>query len=127
MHPLRDIYFLFPKMNIESGGHLAQVRLLETAKRVAPAHAVVYEGRDVSVPFLEDVLQQTDAASSIFVIHWGPHVPNLIHRLVDRNVVYLSYSTGYGFSVPASVPIVVGSRHTLAYWSEHASASLVYY
>jgi len=114
-------------MDIESGGHLAQVRLLETARRVAPVHAVVYESRDVSVPFLDDVLQQADAASSIFVIHWGPHVPDLIHRLVDRNVVYLSYSTGYGFKVPGRVPIVAGSRHTLAYWGKHAPDSLVYY
>lgn len=114
-------------MNIESGGHLAQVRLLETAGRVAPAHAVVYESRDVSVPFLDDVLQQTDAASSIFVIHWGPHVSELIQRLVDRNVVYLSYSTGYGFKVPARVPIIAGSRHTLAYWGKHAPDSPIYY
>ena len=124
---LRDIYFLFPRMNIESGGHLAQLRLLEIARRVAPAHAVVYESRDVSVPFLDDVLQQADAANSIFVIHWGPHVPDLIHRLVDRNVVYLSYSTGYGFRVPAHVAIIAGSRHTLAYWSKHAPDSLLYY
>jgi hypothetical protein len=124
---LRDIYFLFPKMDIESGGHLAQMRLLETARRIAPAQAVVYESRDVSVPFLDDVLQQADAASSIFVIHWGTHVPDLIHRLVDRNVVYLSYSTGYGFKVPARVPIVAGSRHTLAYWGKQAPDSLIYY
>ena len=114
-------------MDIESGGHLAQVRLLETARRVAPAYAVVYESRDVSVPFLDDVLQQADATSSIFVIHWGPHIPDLIHRLVDRNIVYLSYSTGYGFKVPARVPIIAGSRHTLAYWGKHAPDSLVYY
>ncbi len=114
-------------MNIESGGHLAQVRLLEIARRVAPAHAVVYENRDVSVPFLDDILQQADTASSIFIIHWGPHVPDLIHRLGDRNVVYLSYSTGYGFNVPARVPIIAGSRHTLAYWGEHAPDSLIYY
>jgi hypothetical protein len=114
-------------MNIESGGHLAQVRLLETARRVAPAHAVVYESRDVSVPFLNDVLEQTDAANSIFVIHWGPHVPDLLHRLLGRNVAYLSYSTGYGFNVPARVPIIAGSRHTLAYWGKHAPNSLVYY
>jgi hypothetical protein len=124
---LRDLYFLFPTMNIESGGHLAQMRLLETAKRVTPAHAVVYESRDSSVPFLDDVLQQTDAASSIFVIHWGFHVPDLLHRLRDQNVVYLSYSTGYGFKVPARVPIIAGSRHTLAYWSKHAPDSLIYY
>jgi glycosyltransferase involved in cell wall biosynthesis len=114
-------------MNIESGGHLAQMRLLDTARRVAPAHAVVYESLDVSVPFLDDVLQQVDAARSIFVIHWGPHIPDLIHRLVDRNVVYLSYSTGYGFKVPARVPIIAGSRHTLAYWGKHAPDSLLYY
>ena len=114
-------------MNIESGGHLAQVKLLEAVRRVAPAQAVVYENRDIGVPFLDDLLQQADAASSIFVIHWGFHVPDLLHRLADRNVVYLSYSTGYGFNVPARVPIIAGSRHTLAYWGKHAPDSLVYY
>ena len=114
-------------MNIQSGGHLAQVKLLETARRITSAHAVVYESQDNHVPFLDDVLQQTDAANSIFIFHWGPHVPDLIQRLVNRNVVYLSYSTGYGFTVPAHVPIIAGSRHTLAYWAKHAPASLIYY
>jgi len=76
---------------------------------------------------LDDVLQQADAASSIFIIHWGYHVPDLIHRLIDKNVVYVSYSTGYGFNIPARIPIIAGSRHTLAYWSKHAPASLLYY
>jgi hypothetical protein len=114
-------------MNIASGGHLAQVRLLEVARRVASAHAVVYESRDSDVPFLDEVLQQADPANSIFVIHWGFHVPDLLRRLADRHVVYLSYSTGYGFSVPTRVPIIAGSRHTLAYWAKHAPDSLLYY
>ena len=124
---MRDIYFLFPQMNIESGGHLAQMKLLELAQRIAPAQAVVYGSREEGLPFLEDVLQQTDADKSIFIIHWGFHVPDLIDRLADRNVVYLSYSTGYGFQIPVRVPIIAGSRHTLAYWSRHAPDSLIYY
>ena len=114
-------------MNITSGGHLAQMRLLETARRVTPARAVVYESQDDNVPFLDDILPQADATNSIFVIHWGFHVPDLLHRLTDKNVVYLSYSTGYGVNVPERVPIIAGSRHTLAYWSKHAPDSLLYY
>lgn len=124
---VRDIYFLFLKMNITSGGHLAQMRLLETARRITPAHAVVYESRDDNVSFLDEVFQQADATNSIFVIHWGFHVPDLIHRLKDMNVLYLSYSTGYGFNIPARVRIIAGSRHTLAYWSKHAPDSTLYY
>ncbi len=103
------------------------MRLLEIARRLAPAQAVVYESRDAHTLFLDDVLQQTDADRSIFVIHWGFHVPGLLHRLAGRNVVYLSYSTGYGFNIPAHVPIIAGSRHTLAYWGKQAPDSLIYY
>lgn len=124
---MRNIYFLFPKMIINSGGHLAQVKLLEVAKRLARARAVTYESRDANVLFLDDVLKQAETDDSIFLIHWGPHVPDLIDRLTGRNVVYLSYSTGYGFKVPAHVPIIAGSRHTQAYWGKHAPKSLIYY
>lgn len=61
---MRDIYFLFPKMNITSSGHLAQMRLLETARRVTLAHAVVHESRDGNVPFLDDILQSGEALLS---------------------------------------------------------------
>ena len=122
---MRDLYFLFPTMSIESGGHLAQMRLLETAKRVTPAHAVVYESRDGNVPFLDDVLQQADATNSIFVIHCGFHVPDLIHRLIDKNVVYLSYSTGYSlhpfanlakrsYHLPGSAQMIVSDLDSTA-------------
>ncbi len=124
---MRNIYFLFPQMNINSGGHLAQVKLLEVAKHLVPAQAVTYERKDDEILFLDDILKQVDAEKSIFLIHWGPHVPDLIHRLADKNVAYLSYSTGYGFKVPARVPIIAGSRHTQTYWSKHAPDSLIYY
>jgi glycosyltransferase involved in cell wall biosynthesis len=103
------------------------MRLLEIASRLAPAQAVVYTSRDAHAPFLDDVLRQADADRSIFVIHWGFHVPDLLHRLADQNVVYLSYSTGYGFHIPARVPIIAGSRHTLAYWGKQAPDALLYY
>ena len=114
-------------MNIESGGHLAQLRLLEVARRLAPAKAITYESRDSDVLFLDDILQQVDVGNSIFLIHWGPHIPDLIRRLTGRNVAYLSYSTGYGFEVPARIPIIAGSRHTQAYWAKYAPDALIYY
>jgi len=124
---MRNIYFLFPQLAIPSGGHLAQMRLLEVAAHLAPAQAVTYEGQDDGALFLDDLLRHAEPNNSIFLIHWGPHVPDLIHRLERWNVVYLSYSTGYGFDVPARVPIIAGSRHTQAYWGKHAPASPIYY
>jgi hypothetical protein len=51
-------------MNIPNDGHLAQMGLLETARRVTPAHAVVYESRAGSLPFLDDILQAVEALLS---------------------------------------------------------------
>lgn len=124
---MRPLYFLFLKMDIQSGGHLAQVRLMDAASTLVPFEAVTYEERDNGVPFLDQLLPELQADTGIFFIHWGPHVPGLLQRLKERNVVYVSYSTGYGFDIPPEVPILAGSLHTQAYWGRHASNSPIYH
>lgn len=124
---MRKIYFLFPGMNLNVGGHLAQVKLLEVAKNLCPAEAVTYETQEEGTRFLNSILEQDDTRNAIFFIHWGPHVPDLINRLAEKNVVYVSYSTGYGFKIPPRVPILAGSRHTQAYWGRQAPDSLIYH
>ena len=124
---MRKNYFLFPQMQINSGGHLAQVNLLEMARKIVPSDAVTYETREENTPFLDDILNSPETDDAIFFVHWGPHVPGLIQRLAGRNVVYVSYSTGYGFDIPVHVPILAGSRHTQAYWGRRSPRSAVYY
>jgi len=124
---MRKIYFLYPRMNINAGGHLAQVKLFEITKLICPSEVVTYEVQEDGVPFLDAVLAQDNGKDSIFIIHWGPHIADLIRRLADKNVVYVSYTTGYGFNLPANVPIIAGSKHTQAYWGRYSPNSLIYY
>jgi len=124
---MRTYYFLFPKMNMPVGGHLAQVRLMEAASSIVPTQAVTYQERYSEFPFLDDLLSQKDVNKDIFFVHWGPHVPELIQRLAGRHVVYAAYSTGYGFDIPAEVPVLAGSKHTQAYWGRHAPFSPIYH
>jgi glycosyltransferase involved in cell wall biosynthesis len=41
--------------------------------------------------------------------------------------VYHAHSSGYGFSLPAQVPIITVSRNTLGYWGQHSPHALLYY
>ena len=124
---MRKIYFLYPRMNLNVGGHLAQVKLLEAAKQVCPAEAVTYETQEDGTLFLDSVLEQDNGKDSIYIIHWGPHVADLVRRLSDRNVVYVSYTTGWGFTLPTEVPIIAGSKHTQAYWGRYSPNSLIHH
>lgn len=123
-----ELYFLFPAMNLPSGGHMAQIKLFEIARSLAPSSAVTYESRYPDIPFLDDLLLEEDKTKdSIFFVHWGPHVPILLKRLANKHVVYVAYSTGYPFSIPPGVPILAVSRHTMAYWGRYAPSSPIYY
>ncbi|MBL8063905.1 MAG: glycosyltransferase [Anaerolineales bacterium] len=124
---MRTAYFLFPKLNIHAGGHLAQMKLLSNTAAICKAQAVTYEDKAEGTPTLDEVLQASAGEDAIFFVHWGPHVPGLIERLKGRHVVYVSYSTGYGFHIPANVPILAGSRHTQAYWGRYAANNPIYY
>ena len=44
----------------------------------------------------------------------------MIKRLRRRNVVYHAHSTGYGFKLPPTVPIIAVSRNTMGYWGHFA-------
>ena len=124
---MRHMYFLVPRTGLKIGGLIAQLKILDVAQSICPAHPVTYQLCEDHTLFLDDVLAHDNANNSIFVIHWGTDVPNLLRRLVGRNVVYHAYSTGYGFEVPPDVPIVAGSRHTQAYWGKRSPNSPIYY
>lgn len=125
---MRTNYFLFPKMNIQSGGHIAQIKIYESIRSLRPAtYPVTYDENTESVLFLDTLLKDHSAQDAIFFIHWGPHIPRLINRLRSKAVVYVAHSTGYNFCPPVNVPILCVSRHTQAYWGRNAPASSIYY
>ena len=94
------------------------VRLLAELR---PSTLVTYKERTDQYPFVEDLLKEESVdKNSLWIISWGFDVPRLLKRLRGRNVVYHSHSSGYGFKLPPSVPIVAVSRNTMGYWGHHA-------
>ena len=124
---MRKIYFLFPRMNINSGGHLAQIKLFELTTTICTARPVTYEVQEDDILFLDHLLEAEDTNDDIFIVHWGPHITDLIQRLAGKNIVYASYSTGYDFAIPPGVPIIASSKHTQAYWGRYSPSSPIFY
>jgi hypothetical protein len=98
---------------------------MQTAGLVAslrPTQLVTYRQREPDHPFLGDLLRQEPApGTALWVVSWGFDVPALLRQLQGRPVAYHAHSSGYGFSLPAGVPVLAVSRNTLAYWGEKAS------
>ena len=88
---------------------------------------MTYRQREKDTLFLDDVLTSRDYQDCIFVVSWGFDVPKLIRRIGDRPTLYHAHSAGYGFSLPARIPIVTVSRNTMSYWGEKALGSLIYH
>lgn len=122
---MRKLFFLLPgtTQKYRGGGLGAELRTLALAQQVCEAAVVTYRQREKDTLFLDDVL----AERAIFIVSWGFDVPKLLRRLRHHNVVYHAHSAGYGFSVPASVPIITVSRNTMGYWGQQALGSLIYY
>ena len=96
----------------------------QTARLLAelkPTTLVTYKERNDKYPFLEDLLKEEFVEKgSLWIISWGFDIPKLLKRLRGRNVLYHAHSSGYGFKLPSSVPIVAVSRNTMGYWGHHA-------
>jgi len=130
---MRRLYFLLPGTTnkFACGGLWAELKTLELAKKVCPAEVVTYRQREKDHLWLDDLLNSNDTLHAlndgIFVISWGFDVAKLAQRLKNYNVVYHAHSAGYGFDIPASVPIITVSRNTLGYWGQRSPHSLLYY
>ncbi len=104
---------------------------LQTARLVAglaSTEVVTYRERQVDHPFLDDLLRaeprgSVEAAAVLWVVSWGFDVPRLLRRLRGRAVAYHAHSSGYGFSLPAGVPVLAVSRNTLGYWGDRSPRS----
>ncbi|MEW6496078.1 MAG: glycosyltransferase [Cyanobacteriota bacterium] len=126
---MRQLYFLVPGTGSKfaCGGLWAELKTLNLAKQVCSADVVTYRQREEGTLFLEDLLKEKNLDDVIFVISWGFDVAKLVAKLKPYNVVYHAHSAGYGFKLPASIPIITVSRNTMGYWGQKSPNSLIYY
>lgn len=130
---MRKLYFLLPGTTKEfaCGGLWAELKTLKLAQQVCHAEVVTYRQREKEHLWLEDLLKGQNAVDAlkdvIFVLCWGFDVAKLAPRLKAFNTVYHAHSAGYGFNLPASIPIITVSRNTLGYWGQRSPHSLLYY
>ena len=126
---MRKLYFLLPGTDgkFACGGLWAELKTFNLVKQVCNADVITYRQREKDKLYLDDVLQQSNLNDVIFIISWGFDVAKLATKLKQYNVVYHAHSTDYGFSLPASIPIVTVSRHTMGYWGKNSPNSLIYY
>jgi glycosyltransferase involved in cell wall biosynthesis len=126
---MRTLYFLVPGTTgkFVCGGLSAELKTLKLAQQICPAEVVTYRQREKDTLFLEDLLRQPVSDQAIFVVSWGFDVAKLAARLTQYPVVYHAHSAGYGFRLPATIPIVTVSRNTLGYWGQQAPNALIYY
>ncbi|MGB8702023.1 MAG: glycosyltransferase [Thermosynechococcaceae cyanobacterium] len=127
---MRQLYFLLPgtSKRFACGGLWAELKTLELARTLCPAEVVTYTQREPHTLFLPDLLKTPEALEQvIFVLSWGFDVAKLAQRLKAFRQIYHAHSAGYGFRLPAQIPIVTVSRNSLGYWGQQAPHSLLYY
>lgn len=126
---MRKLYFLVPGTGgkFACGGLWAELKTLNLAKQVCSADVVTYRQREKGTFFIDDLLKKKNLDDVIFVISWGFDVARLAAKLKHYNVVYHAHSTGYGFKLSPSIPIVTVSRNSMGYWGQQLPNSLIYY
>ncbi|MEM9214328.1 MAG: glycosyltransferase family 1 protein [Cyanobacteria bacterium P01_F01_bin.150] len=119
---MRKLYFLVPGTTqaFYCGGLFAELQMAELARHVCETEVITFRQREDDRGFIDDVLQQPNLDQCIFVVSWGFDVPKLMKKLHPHPVTYHAHSTGYGFRVPPSVPIITVSRNTMSYWGHTA-------
>ncbi|MGB5898518.1 MAG: hypothetical protein WBG66_10005 [Geitlerinemataceae cyanobacterium] len=112
---MRKLYFLLPGTTkpFGGGGLWAELKTIELARHICSAEIVTYRQRESDRLFLDDVLQNSNLKSCIFVMGWGFDVPKLVKKLKDYPLVYHAHSAGSGFSLLSNIPVITVSRNTM--------------
>jgi hypothetical protein len=100
---------------------LVEMQTQRLTARLRHAELVTYRQREPDHPFLDDILRrESRPGGALWIVSWGFDVPPMLRRLAGRPVAYHAHSSGYGFDLPAGVPILAVSRNTLGYWGDRA-------
>ena len=126
---MRKLYFLLPGTTnkFRSGGLGAELKTLNLARQICQAEIVTYRQREGNYLFLADCLTKANLDDCIFILSWGFDVAKLAAKLKHYHLIYHAHSAGYGFNLPAHIPIISVSRHTMGYWGQKSPNSLIYY
>lgn len=126
---MRKLYFLVPGIGgkFACGGLWAEIKTLNLAQQFCDAELVTYRQREKNTLFLDDLLKKKNLEDVILIISWGFDVKKLAAKLKSYHLVYHAHSAGYGFRLPASIPIITVSRNTMGYWGQKSPNSLIYY
>ena len=126
--PVRSLRFLVPGTSgrYRCGGLLVELQTAQLLQALVPTEIVTARQRERDRPFLADLLRAeplgTPAAEgALWIVSWGFDVPAQLRALRGRPVAYHAHSSGYGFGLPAGVPVLAVSRNTLGYWGQQAS------
>ncbi|WP_296444074.1 glycosyltransferase [Vulcanococcus sp.] len=123
---MRSIRVLVPGTTgrFRCGGLLVELQTARLLEQFARVQLVTYRQREPDHPFLADLLrlEQPGCAPGqpLWLVSWGFDVPQLLRRLRGRATAYHAHSSGYGFDLPAGVPVLAVSRNTLGYWGDRA-------
>ena len=103
------------------GGLSVALQTARLLSRLRSTQLVTYRQRQSDHPFFDDLLQQDKSPEDVlWLVSWGFDVPLLLRRLKGRPVIYQAHSSGYGFDLPAGVPVLAVSRNTMGYWGDRA-------
>ena len=110
------------------GGLSVALQTARLLSRLRPTQLVTYRQRQSDHPFLDDLLQQDESSEDVlWLVSWGFDVPLLLRRLKGRPVIYQAHSSGYGFDLPAGVPVLAVSRNTMGYWGDRAPRNPLFF
>jgi hypothetical protein len=120
---LRPLRFLVPGTTgrFRCGGLQVELQTARLTGSIVPTEVVTYRQREPGHPFLTDLLgAESPPGPALWIVSWGFDVPKLLRQLRGRPVAYHAHSSGYGFDLPAGVPVLAVSRNTLGYWGDRA-------
>ena len=123
---MRSLRFLVPGTTgrFRCGGLLVELQTAGLLSQLGPVELVTYRQREADHPFLSDLLRTEPlpgaAGQALWIVSWGFDVPWLLRQLRGRATAYHAHSSGYGFDLPAGVPVLAVSSNTLGYWGDRA-------